>query len=177
MTDEKPALYCGTYGKYNDGSIAGKWLYLEDYADAEEFFAACRELHNDEDDPEFMFQDYEYLPKDMYSESLGEADVEKIYEYINLDADDREKVKEYWDEIDSSSSIDYILNDSYEGNINDIKGDSWMSDEEAYGYYYEESGFIDIPDHVKPYFDFEEYGKDMLEDATITESGFIFRSC
>ena len=41
-------IYCGTYGKYNAGSIAGAWLDLDDYDDADAFYTACRQLHDDE---------------------------------------------------------------------------------------------------------------------------------
>ena len=73
-----PRLYVGTYNAYNNGSIAGQWLDLNDYADSEEFFAACAELHNKEEDPEFMFQDFEGFPREFYSESGG---VDEIYEF------------------------------------------------------------------------------------------------
>ena len=46
-------VYVGTYGKYNNGSLFGAWLDLSDYADKEEFYEACRELHKDEEDAEF----------------------------------------------------------------------------------------------------------------------------
>jgi len=49
-------IYVGTYAKYNAGSIKGAWLDLEDYSDRDAFLEACRELHKDEQDPEFMFQ-------------------------------------------------------------------------------------------------------------------------
>lgn len=52
-------LYCGTYKKYNEGSLFGAWMDLDDYEDAEEFTKACLEIHKDEKDPELMFQDYE----------------------------------------------------------------------------------------------------------------------
>ena len=32
QTQDAPRIYVGTYRKYNNGSIAGKWLELEDYA-------------------------------------------------------------------------------------------------------------------------------------------------
>lgn len=35
-------LYCGTYAKYNGGSLAGAWLNLDDYKDGAAFEAACR---------------------------------------------------------------------------------------------------------------------------------------
>ena len=52
-------VYVGTYGKYNNGSLSGAWLDLSDYSDKEEFYEACRELHKDEEDAEYMFQDWD----------------------------------------------------------------------------------------------------------------------
>lgn len=68
-------VYVGTYRKYNSGSLAGKWLSLADYANRDEFYAACRELHKDEADPEFMFQDWEGVPSWMIGESHIDAEV------------------------------------------------------------------------------------------------------
>lgn len=62
-------IYVGTYAKYNNGSIEGKWLHLADYASRADFMQACRELHKDEADPEFMFQDASGVPSWMWSES------------------------------------------------------------------------------------------------------------
>lgn len=90
-----PRIYVGTYAKYNDGSIAGKWLNLEDYAGAEEFMQACQELHADEEDPEFMFQDYEGFPECFYSESTSSSEIEKLYEFISMDEDDRKLIEMY----------------------------------------------------------------------------------
>jgi len=80
-------LYVGTYAKYNNSSIAGDWLTLSDYSDVEEFLAACAELHADEEDPEYMFQDYEGFPKFLYSESLSGSDLEKLFEYVAIQDD------------------------------------------------------------------------------------------
>ena len=52
-------IYVGTYSKYNNGSIYGKWLNLEDYSGYEDLLKAMRELHKDEEAPEFMIQDFE----------------------------------------------------------------------------------------------------------------------
>ena len=51
-------IYVGTYAKYNNGSIYGKWLDLSDYSDKEEFYEACHELHGDEPDAEFIGKTY-----------------------------------------------------------------------------------------------------------------------
>ena len=63
------AIYVGTYAKYNAGSLFGKWFDLSDFADKDEFLEACKELHKDEDDPEFMFQDRENIPEELVCES------------------------------------------------------------------------------------------------------------
>lgn len=62
-------VYVGTYGKYNNGSLFGAWLDLSDYSYKEDFYEACRELHKDEEDAEYMFQDYEDIPEARISES------------------------------------------------------------------------------------------------------------
>ena len=67
------SIYVGTYAKYNNGSLKGEWLDLDDYDTKEDFYTACKELHKDEDDPELMFQDYEGIPEQFISES-GIAD-------------------------------------------------------------------------------------------------------
>ena len=63
------SVYVGTYAKYNNGSLFGAWLNLSNYSDKEEFYEACRELHKDEEDAEYMFQDYENIPEALISES------------------------------------------------------------------------------------------------------------
>ena len=71
-TLSEASVYVGTYGKYNNGSLFGAWLDLSDYADKEEFYEACRELHKDEEDAEFMFQDWENVPEGLIGESFRE---------------------------------------------------------------------------------------------------------
>lgn len=85
-------VYCGTYAKYNEGSIEGDWLTLSDYSDKDEFLDACAELHKDETDPEFMFQDWEYIPKGLISESYID---EEIWELLDLNESDFEMLSAY----------------------------------------------------------------------------------
>lgn len=55
-------VYVGTYKKYNSGSLAGDWLDLANYANYDAFLAACKKLHSDEKDPEFLIEDSEGFP-------------------------------------------------------------------------------------------------------------------
>jgi antirestriction protein len=52
-------IYVGTYGKYNNGSLFGEWLEISKFSNLQEFYRYISELHKDENDPEFMFQDWE----------------------------------------------------------------------------------------------------------------------
>lgn len=72
------AVYCGTYGKYNNGSIDGAWMQLAKYQTNEEFLKACAKLHKDEHGPEFMFQDKEFLPDEFYSESWIDPEIFQV---------------------------------------------------------------------------------------------------
>ena len=53
---DSPALYCGTYGKYNSGNLSGMWVDLSTFDYYEEFEAFCLAIHADEEDPDLMFQ-------------------------------------------------------------------------------------------------------------------------
>lgn len=107
-----PRLYVGTYAKYNSGSIEGEWLDLEDYSDRASFLDACRELHSDEADPEIMFQDFENFPRCWYSESSAPPDI--LWEWLELDDDDREAFGLYADHIGGDCTID-DFRDAYHG--------------------------------------------------------------
>jgi antirestriction protein len=85
-------IYVGTYGKYNAGSIKGAWLDLEDYSDKDAFLTACAELHKDESDPEFMFQDSEGIPYGYADESSIDGD---LWEWLALDESDQDILTAY----------------------------------------------------------------------------------
>jgi len=101
---DDPAVYVGTYGKYNDGSIDGAWVSLNKYPTKDEFYEHIKELHKDEEDPEFMFQDYQNFPEKYYHESgLDDG----IWDWLALDEDDRKLLEAYIEATgDENASID-----------------------------------------------------------------------
>ena len=160
-------IYVGTYAKYNDGNLFGKWLNLENYTDRDEFYEACAELHVDEEDPEFMFQDWEGIPSDMISESHVSPECWTLldaYEKYDEDA-----VNAYcycfgeWDERD--------FNDRYRGAY-----DSWEHLAEEL---LEETGQLgEIPESLRYYFDYEKYANDLRISGDFTEyEGYYFWGC
>lgn len=150
-------IYVGTYGKYNSGSIAGKWLDLEDYADSEEFYKACKELHKNESDPEFMFQDYEGFPSGLYCES---GNIEEIYAFIDLDVWDREIVETYL-EYETGSTEDYSsIIESYAGRYNSL---------EDYALEHCDSCGLLENSWIENFIDFEQMGRELAQDMTTVE--------
>lgn len=66
------------------------WVDLTTFDDYYDFMEFCQLLHVDEEDPEFMYQDYENFPADYYSEScLDEFEFDKIIEFAEMDEDDK----------------------------------------------------------------------------------------
>jgi antirestriction protein len=95
MKTTTPKIYVGTYSKYNNGSIQGAWVDLTQFSDADEFIDHIKELHSDEEDPEFMFQDYEGFPECYYSESMSDTELNQLFDYLNMDEDDRKLLDMY----------------------------------------------------------------------------------
>ena len=146
-------------------------MNLEDYSSPEEFFKACAELHKDEDDPEFMFQDFEGFPKEFYSESMSVVDAEKLYEYINLEPYERELVDEYFDATGySANDVDFA--DAIDSHYCTLEG--LQSNEYLMGEYIVDNGLEDIPDHLVNYIDYEALGRSYLDDMSVSSNGFVF---
>ena len=81
---DSPALYCGTYGKYNSGNLRGMWANLSTFDSYEDFINFCKAIHADESDPELMYQDFENMPDSLYHESMGKEGFENIKKYCEL---------------------------------------------------------------------------------------------
>src|ERR1051325_1052 len=120
MTLSEARVYVGTYAKYNAGSLKGDWLDLSDYSDKDEFYEACKELHKDEEDPEFMFQDFENIPKGF----IGSSNIsDEIFEIVSrLDEVANEEALSVFIESSSYSEGSDIIeqfNDNFIGEFDD----------------------------------------------------------
>lgn len=154
--ETRPSLYVGTYKKYNSGSLEGAWVDLTEFANEEEFYDFCRELHKDEDDPKFMFQDYQGFPERLYGEC---CDVSRIYEWFSYSEDERDVIEEYWNEVSSSASPDDILNNLiYEGDFDDF------AEEQAE----EMLACSNADDCLRRYFDYKSFARDLELDYNVT---------
>jgi antirestriction protein len=162
LTDQ-PAVYVGTFAKYNSGNLSGAWLDVSAYNDREDFIEAALALHADEADPELMFQDFQGFPRVYYGES--ELDF-ALWDWLALDEDDREMVELYQSEVDASASIDCIK-EAYAGTYDSAEAwaEQWL----------DETGSLDeVPEGLRNYIDFEAYARDarLGGDYIFIENGY-----
>lgn len=76
-------IYVSTYAKYNEGNLNGEWITIQDYSDAEELMQEMKDLHEDEDDPEFMIQDSEGDLTALIGECMSIEDWNEFYEVLD----------------------------------------------------------------------------------------------
>ena len=165
--DNHPAVYVGTYAKYNDGSLFGVWVDLVKCGDYNTFMDVCHNLHADEVDPELMYQDYECFPSVWYSESgIDEDTFDKIIEYADMDDDDRDAYEAF---------TDSFGNESFESFKERYMG-KWDSEKDFAEHIVDECyNLDDMMGHLASYFDYEAYARDLfIEDYYFTD-GYVFR--
>ena len=144
-----PRVYVGTYAKYNDGSIAGAWLNLEHYSDADKFGDACKALHPDEDDAEFMFQDWEGVPEGMITESSIDSE---FWYWVVLDEDDKKILSVYREYCDRSGTLDNA-HSCFRGIYESPK--DWAEN------HISDTGALDgMHKDLQQYFNYESYARD-----------------
>lgn len=166
-------LYCGTYHKYNCGSIFGAWLDLDNFDNAQDFFEACASLHQDESDPEFMFQDFEAVfdwEASLYSECSVPSqywDIKKALSDSSIDEDAFSAFVEVFNEPLTVELVDKFC-EAYQG--------KYDSAEDYAQEYCEETGITSsIPDSFIYYINYEAMARDWILSGDIKfNNGYIF---
>ena len=172
VTLSEARVYVGTYNKYNNGSLFGKWLDLSDYSDKDEFLEACRELHKDDQDSEFMFQDYENIPEAFISESWLSEKFFEVRDAIEKLSETQQEAFFVWcdhhnhdiNEEDVENLISFF-EDDYQGEY---------KDEEDYAYEIVEQCY-ELPEFAKTYFDYSAFARDLFMTDYWMDNGFVFR--
>lgn len=141
-------IWCGTYEKYNNGNLDGKWFDLSDYSDMDELTAAFQEYHGP-GEHEFMFNDFEGFPKAFYGEShLDPA----VWDWLELDEDDQELLAVYQDSVDQSGDIDKAR-DAFAGKFD--SEEDWAEE------FWADTGMLkSIPVDLRSYIDYTAYARD-----------------
>ena len=166
---DSPALYCGTYGKYNSGNLSGMWLNVSTFDDYDDFLNFCLAIHADEEDPEIMYQDFENMPDSLYHESMGEEEFNNIAEYCELCDDYGVSAVDDFLEWYSPEDLDN-MNDAYAG-VYDSKEDfarAFVND------YYDLEKMMG---HLADYFDYEALARDLfVNDYHFGSHGTVLRT-
>jgi len=149
-------VYVGTYAKYNNGSIFGEWLTLGDYEDIEDFYNACKKIHANETDPEFMFQDWDITEE--FRNFISECGInENLFLLNDLDPETAKIVLAYAE----------YMGELTEERIKEAQ-EHFIGEFETYAeigeYFADEIGLLDIPKDLRYYFDFEKYGENLSYD-------------
>jgi antirestriction protein len=165
LDSDNPAVYCGTYGKYNSGSLEGMWIDLTTFFDYDDFIEFCYNLHADEEDPELMFQDYENFPRELYSEScFDEDEFDTIIKYANHS--DRDAV----DAFISCFSVDEL------DNFEEYYVGYFDSEEDFARHIVDECYDLDkMLGSLSSYFDYSSFADDLFMCDYFFDNGYVFR--
>ncbi len=168
------AAFITNLGKYNEGELVGEWVKFP--TTAEELKEVFKRIGIGQKDDfgqpyeEWFITDYDCYVDGLYS---------KLGEYENLDelnhlacllseltSSELETLEAVLDSGDHCSSVRDIINLTQ--NLDCYGFYPGVSDEETLGrIYVDDLEMLDVPDQVKPYFDYEAYGR----DACIHENG------
>lgn len=165
----EPSIYCGTFAKYNEGSICGLWIDLTTFDTHRDFINFCKAIHADEQDPELMFQDFEGFPSCLYSE-CGLCDEDTF-----------NKIAEYWElcEKYSREAVDTFM-DYSDGEIENFE-DAFMGEYDSKVAFAEEMAQdLDIDAMMgafAAYFDYEAYARDLFMGDYYYAENFVFCHC
>ena len=168
--NSNPAVYCGTYYKYNcKQSLYGMWIDLTTFETYHEFVDFCNRLHADEQDPELMFQDYEHFPSQWYCEGcMGEETFDKIKAYAELSEEKREAYEAYLTYWDDGTLEDFEVR--YEGKYDSAEDFAECLCEEC-GY------FKSLPAWLQCCIDYTAVWRNLDTAGDYTEvDGHIFRN-
>ena len=160
-------IYITNLGKYVEGYLIGKWVQLP--IDEDDLEKVLEAIGIDDYYEEFFISDYETEIVGV-GNSIGEYSslvelnklAERLESLCQYDADKLEAVLEYT----SCRGVTELLELIDELDDFDLLPD--VDDDEALGYYYaDECCCIDIPEHIRSYFDFESYGRDIRLESNI----------
>lgn len=167
-------IYVGTYKKYNEGSLFGKWLDLENYSNFELLKEEMYKLHKDEENPEFMIQDWECSniinSLGLINESYISNEIYDVINTITTSNYDEAVIESYI----NCTSLSYDINEIIE-KIEETYSGEFLNDIEFVQSLLEETGEIpnNLPNYI--YIDWERTTRDIMMDY-FTEGNHYFRT-
>ena len=172
MDLNKARIYVGTYRKYNKGSLQGGWVDMADFYDLEEFWERCAKIHEDEEEPEYMFQDWENIPEGLIDEGNLEENFFELRDELDR-LNNREK-EAFWRWVEGNNT--QLTQDAY-SLVKSFQSDyigSYASRED----FAEELAKMEneLSDFALNYFDFSKYANDLFDMDFWYKDGYVFRN-
>lgn len=166
-------IYVGTYAKHNEGSLRGKWIDLSECYDQDEFMEVCHELHQDEEEPELMFQDWENIPEELIDEGHLDSNFFELRDELDRLNDTQQESFWVW----LGNSNEHITQDAYSL----IRG----FQHSFIGSYADKLDFAvemlreiapDLSQFALTYFDYDKYTNELFCYDYWFENGYVFRN-
>ena len=174
------AAYVTNLGKYNEGTLQGEWVEFPTTSDhMQDVFDRIGIGHSDEfGQPyeEFFITDYDDYSGIHITKDFGEYQNLDELNYLANRLDDMSEgqYQAFCAAVESGnygSDIQDIINIAE--SVDDIRLISDIESDADYGRYIVETGYINVPDDLKPYIDYERIGRDWSYDGTQTSYGYL----
>ena len=167
-------IFITNLGKYCEGYLVGKWVQLPISDD--KLDEVLKEIGIDEYYEETFISDCEndiIGLNDVISEYSSISVLNKLAQRLEeLSADDARKLGAVL-EYEACTSVEEVL--AILDKLDEFELVIGVSDDETLGYYYaEELCSIEIPEHLKNYFDYESYGRDIRLESSCLYTSFGF---
>ena len=164
-------IYVGTYAKYNNGTLQGEWVSLSDFYDLDGFKEHCAEIHEDEGEPEYMFQDWENIPEAFIDEGHLDSNFFELRDELeNLDG---MNVSAFWIWVentgkDLTESVYYLMrqfNSAFVGRY--VNKEEFAREIVSMEH--------ELSEFAERYFDYDKYADELFDEGFWFESGYVFR--
>lgn len=150
------SIKINTSHKLSTGELTDFWLSPEDFHSKQDFIDACTELHDDESNPELIFESWVDIPERYISKYRVSG---MLWDWLELSESEKSRVQCYWEEVDYASSISYIL-ERFLGEYADEE--DWAVN------YLDEVGILNrTPQELHPYINYHDFVIDSRKDGYI----------
>lgn len=155
-------VYVGTYAKYSNGNLFGKWINLFTFDNKADFEAYCRKYHN-EYDAELMFQDYNIdLPDFFINESFVSPDIWKLKPYL------KDELFEAYLSFMENIKGEYCDYSEFKARYICI-----AKDEEDFAYSYAENSG-EVSDFYRGYLNYKKLAESLFSSEYVFHDGYVF---
>ena len=160
-------VYVSTFARYSSGSLFGAWIDLDGHT-ADSFHAACLELHKGESDPELMFQDWEYVPSSLVSESYISP---ILWDWLEASESDRELWQAYAEALGlpfDETTLEQAQ-DAFCGEFESVEDFAEQTCEDC-------ENLSSVPDFLRACIDWKAVWNSALRFDYVNEGSFFFRN-